>query len=261
MARSQVPNLAHNSNAVITTRAWRSKPSWMLVAGSDRTINPDLERWYATQANSHKVEVSGASHAVYVSRPKEVAALIEEAVSHARQKNSQCQVSSRFSPAAKPAAFGGACRLGPARAASSLKPDLNLVAIRIGDVRVGEARSKLTATEQPPTGALDFRNGAVDVVRVHEPKTEMRHAANRAGRAGVLRERQDVVPSGRLRVNEAIPAPVLTQTKDLLVEPQCTLSVSNRKVDMREAIRGNHESSTFPVINRRTLYGTVLLNH
>jgi hypothetical protein len=33
--------------------------------------NPDLERWYATRANSHKVEVSGASHAVYVSRPKE----------------------------------------------------------------------------------------------------------------------------------------------------------------------------------------------
>jgi pimeloyl-ACP methyl ester carboxylesterase len=56
----------------------------MLVAGSDRTINPDLERWYATRAKSHKVEVSGASHAVYVSRPKEVAALIEEAASQAR---------------------------------------------------------------------------------------------------------------------------------------------------------------------------------
>jgi pimeloyl-ACP methyl ester carboxylesterase len=57
----------------------------MLVAGSDKTINPDLERWYATRANSHKVEVSGASHAVYVSRPKEVAAVIEEAASHAWQ--------------------------------------------------------------------------------------------------------------------------------------------------------------------------------
>jgi pimeloyl-ACP methyl ester carboxylesterase len=84
MARSQVPNLADNFKAVITTAAWRSKPSWMLVAGADRTINPDLERWYATRANSHKVEVAGASHAVYVSRPKEVAALIEEAASHAR---------------------------------------------------------------------------------------------------------------------------------------------------------------------------------
>src|ERR1700680_810930 len=84
MARSQVPNFADNFKAGITTAAWKSKPTWMLVAGADRTINPDLERWYATRAKSHKVEVSGASHAVYVSRPKEVAALIEEAASHAR---------------------------------------------------------------------------------------------------------------------------------------------------------------------------------
>jgi len=84
MARSQVLNAADNFKAVITTAAWRSKPTWMLVAAADRTINPDLERWYATRANSHKVEVSGASHAVYVSRPKEVAALIEEAAWHAR---------------------------------------------------------------------------------------------------------------------------------------------------------------------------------
>jgi pimeloyl-ACP methyl ester carboxylesterase len=84
MAQSQVFNAANNFKAVITTPAWRSKPSWMLVAGSDRTINPDLERWYAARANSHKVEVAGASHSVYVSRPKEVAALIEDAASHAR---------------------------------------------------------------------------------------------------------------------------------------------------------------------------------
>jgi pimeloyl-ACP methyl ester carboxylesterase len=85
MARSQVLNAADNFKAVITTPAWRSKPSWMLVATKDRTINPDLERWYAKRANSRKVEVSGTSHAVYVSRPKEVAAVIEEAASHARR--------------------------------------------------------------------------------------------------------------------------------------------------------------------------------
>jgi len=84
MARSQVPNLADNFKAVITTAAWRSKPSWMLVATKDRTIVPELQRWYATRANSHKVEIPGASHSVYVSRPKEVAALIEEAAAHAR---------------------------------------------------------------------------------------------------------------------------------------------------------------------------------
>jgi len=84
MARSQVFNAADNFKAVITTAAWRSKPSWMLVAGSDRAINPDLERWYAQRAKSHTVEVAGASHAVYVSRPKEVAALIEEAATYAQ---------------------------------------------------------------------------------------------------------------------------------------------------------------------------------
>jgi hypothetical protein len=57
-----------------------------LLAGKDRTINPDLERWYATRANSRKVEVSGASHAVHVSRPKEVAALIEDAARMVRSR-------------------------------------------------------------------------------------------------------------------------------------------------------------------------------
>jgi pimeloyl-ACP methyl ester carboxylesterase len=84
MARSQVLNRADSFKAVITNAAWRSKPSWMLVAAKDRTINPELERWYGKRAKSNIVEIPGASHAVYVSKPKEVAALIEEAASHAR---------------------------------------------------------------------------------------------------------------------------------------------------------------------------------
>jgi hypothetical protein len=44
--------------------------------GSDCTINPELERRYAARAQSRKVEVAGASHVVYISDPKEVAALI-----------------------------------------------------------------------------------------------------------------------------------------------------------------------------------------
>jgi pimeloyl-ACP methyl ester carboxylesterase len=79
MARSQVLNRADNFKAAITQPAWKSKPSWMAVATKDRAINPDLERWYATRANSHKVEIEGASHAVYVSHPREVADLIESA--------------------------------------------------------------------------------------------------------------------------------------------------------------------------------------
>jgi pimeloyl-ACP methyl ester carboxylesterase len=84
MTRTQVFNFAENFKGIITTAAWRSKPSWMLVAGADRTINPDLERWYAARANSHKIEIAGASHSIYVSRPKEVAAAIEEAAAKAR---------------------------------------------------------------------------------------------------------------------------------------------------------------------------------
>jgi len=79
MARSQVLNFADNFSVTINTAAWRTKPSWMVVAGSDRTISPDLERWYAKRAKSHTVEVAGASHAVYVSHPKEVADVIESA--------------------------------------------------------------------------------------------------------------------------------------------------------------------------------------
>jgi pimeloyl-ACP methyl ester carboxylesterase len=79
MARSQVLNFADNFSATITTAAWRTTPSWMVVAGNDRTISPDLERWYAKRAQSHTVEVAGASHSVYVSHPKEVADVIESA--------------------------------------------------------------------------------------------------------------------------------------------------------------------------------------
>lgn len=84
LAHSQVLIADANFAARITTPAWKTKPSWMLVATADKTINPDLERWYATRAHSHKVEVAGASHAVYISHPKEVAALIEDAAQHSR---------------------------------------------------------------------------------------------------------------------------------------------------------------------------------
>jgi pimeloyl-ACP methyl ester carboxylesterase len=59
--------------------AWKNKPSWYMVAGSDKIINPDLERMYAKRAHSQTVEVAGASHSVYQSHPKEVADLIVRA--------------------------------------------------------------------------------------------------------------------------------------------------------------------------------------
>jgi pimeloyl-ACP methyl ester carboxylesterase len=78
-AHSQIPTAIGNFTAKISTPAWKTKPSSMLVATADRIISPDLERWYAARAHSYTVEVKGASHSEYESRPKEVAALIEHA--------------------------------------------------------------------------------------------------------------------------------------------------------------------------------------
>jgi pimeloyl-ACP methyl ester carboxylesterase len=79
MAHSQVFNAAVNFQFVITRPAWREKPSWMVVAGADRIINPDLERFYAARAGSRTSEVAGASHSVFISHPEEVADVIERA--------------------------------------------------------------------------------------------------------------------------------------------------------------------------------------
>jgi pimeloyl-ACP methyl ester carboxylesterase len=68
-----------DSTPVGFTLAHLEQSMWMVVAGSDRTINPDLERFYAKRAHSHTVEIAGASHSVYVSHPKEVADVIESA--------------------------------------------------------------------------------------------------------------------------------------------------------------------------------------
>ncbi len=84
-ARSQTFTAAEVFTTPITNPAWKSKPSWYMVAKSDRIISPDLERTYAARAHSHTVEIDGASHSVYRSHPKEVAALIEQAAQHAAE--------------------------------------------------------------------------------------------------------------------------------------------------------------------------------
>jgi pimeloyl-ACP methyl ester carboxylesterase len=84
MANAQVPTADGVFHAIILKPAWRLKPSWYMVARADRIINPDLERMYAKRANSHTVEIQGASHSVYESHPKETAQLIIEAAKSAR---------------------------------------------------------------------------------------------------------------------------------------------------------------------------------
>lgn len=81
---AQMPTADIVFHAIIQNPAWKTKPSWYMVAQSDRIINPDLERMYAKRANSHKVEIAGASHSVYESHPKEVAKLIIAAATNAK---------------------------------------------------------------------------------------------------------------------------------------------------------------------------------
>lgn len=80
MAHAQVPTSDAVFGATVSNPAWKTKPAWYMVASMDRIINPDLERFYAKRMKSKKiVEIKGGSHAIYASRPKEVAALIEDA--------------------------------------------------------------------------------------------------------------------------------------------------------------------------------------
>ena len=78
LADSQVPWGANALGGTISEPAWRTKPSWYLVATEDKMIPPPAQRFMSKRAGSTVVEVAG-SHAIYVSRPNEVAALVEKA--------------------------------------------------------------------------------------------------------------------------------------------------------------------------------------
>ncbi|WP_333777498.1 alpha/beta fold hydrolase [Streptomyces sp. IBSBF 3136] len=80
LAVAQRPLAAAAFDETASAAAWRTRPSWALVAGADEAINPDVERYGAQRAGATVVELPGASHAVAVSQPKEVAALIRDAV-------------------------------------------------------------------------------------------------------------------------------------------------------------------------------------
>jgi pimeloyl-ACP methyl ester carboxylesterase len=82
MAISQVPISTDSFTHKVTAPAWKTKPSWYMVATADRSINPDQERMMAKRANAKTVEVN-ASHVAYMSHPKETAKLIEEAATSA----------------------------------------------------------------------------------------------------------------------------------------------------------------------------------
>ncbi len=83
MADSQLPWGLEALNGAVGDPAWRSKPSWYLVATDDRMIPPPAQRFMSERAGATVTEVPG-SHAIYVSQPSAVAALIEKAASEVK---------------------------------------------------------------------------------------------------------------------------------------------------------------------------------
>ena len=83
MADSQVPWGVEALSGTITKPAWKTKPSWYLVATDDKMIPPPAQHFMSKRAGSTVVEAKG-SHAVYVSKPEAVAALIKKAANGVR---------------------------------------------------------------------------------------------------------------------------------------------------------------------------------
>lgn len=86
MADSQVPWGVEALKGTISQPAWKTKPSWYLLTTEDKMIPPDAQRLMSKRARATVIEVKG-SHAVYVSRPRDVADLIEQAAQDAARED------------------------------------------------------------------------------------------------------------------------------------------------------------------------------
>lgn len=82
LAATQKPIRSGNFASTLTQAAWKTIPSWYVVARKDRALNPDLERFYAKRMGARTSEID-ASHFVFLSRPREIARVIEEAAASA----------------------------------------------------------------------------------------------------------------------------------------------------------------------------------
>jgi len=78
LADSQVPWGVAALSGAVSEPAWRTKPNWYLVATEDKMIPPPAQRQMATRAGATVTEATG-SHAIYISKPEAVAALIAKA--------------------------------------------------------------------------------------------------------------------------------------------------------------------------------------
>lgn len=83
MARSQVGLALKAAGATVSNIAWKVKPSFAVVATEDRSINPELQRSMYKRSGSLTTEIKG-SHAIYISQPEAVAAVIRQAAQAAK---------------------------------------------------------------------------------------------------------------------------------------------------------------------------------
>jgi pimeloyl-ACP methyl ester carboxylesterase len=77
-AATQKPIAAAAFGASVPVAAWKTIPSWYVVSKQDHALSPDLERFYAKRINARTSELD-ASHVAFISHPKEIAAVIEQA--------------------------------------------------------------------------------------------------------------------------------------------------------------------------------------
>lgn len=84
MQASQKPANGAIFGQAITAAAWRTIPSWYVVAQEDKALSPDLERFYAKRMNARTSEIK-ASHVVFISRANQVAKIILDAAATAER--------------------------------------------------------------------------------------------------------------------------------------------------------------------------------
>ena len=82
LTATQGPTNASVFGATITTAAWKTKPSWFVIASNDRAIPPELEKAGAVKAKATSITVA-SSHVAMLTHPKEVAELIGQAAAKA----------------------------------------------------------------------------------------------------------------------------------------------------------------------------------
>ena len=86
MAATQRPLRDVALNEGSGSPAWRDVPSWFVIPGLDKNIPPEAQRFMADRAEAREVlEIEGASHAVGVSNPDEMADVILAATAHVEQ--------------------------------------------------------------------------------------------------------------------------------------------------------------------------------